>query len=107
MERFLFRPGIAPRARYYAIVFLNQLQLSHDDARGDFLVLSAPLQLHGLQDLCDMCPGMGSSSSHETSCCCLVTMLEPAVTLKLAPYGSILLTYGAHCLAQAGVNLPC
>lgn len=35
MERFLFRPGIAPRARYYAIVFLNQLQLSHDDARGE------------------------------------------------------------------------
>lgn len=36
VERFLFRPGLAPRARYYAIVFLNQLQLSHDDARGEF-----------------------------------------------------------------------
>ena len=34
IERFLFRPGIAPRARYYAVVFLNQLQLSHDEARG-------------------------------------------------------------------------
>ena len=37
IERFLFRPGIAPRARYYAIVFLNQQQLSHDAARGRLL----------------------------------------------------------------------
>ena len=34
VERFLFRPGLAPRARYYAVIFLNQLQLSHDPARG-------------------------------------------------------------------------
>ena len=29
VERFLFRPGLQERARYYAIVFLNQLVLSH------------------------------------------------------------------------------
>ncbi|KAK9809457.1 hypothetical protein WJX73_009608 [Symbiochloris irregularis] len=30
VERFLFRPGLAPRARYTALVFLNQIQLSHN-----------------------------------------------------------------------------
>ena len=34
VERFTFRPGLAPRARYYAVVFLNQLQLSHNPAFG-------------------------------------------------------------------------
>lgn len=29
VERFLFRPGLQARARYYAILFLNQLALSH------------------------------------------------------------------------------
>jgi len=29
VERFLFRPGLQSRARYYAILFLNQLPLSH------------------------------------------------------------------------------
>lgn len=34
VERFLFRPGLAERARYYAVVFLNQLPLSHAPAHG-------------------------------------------------------------------------
>ena len=34
VERFAFRPGLAERARYYAIVFLNQLPLSHHPAGG-------------------------------------------------------------------------
>eukprot|EP00884_Botryococcus_braunii_P007419 jgi/Botrbrau1/16679/Bobra.0068s0095.1 len=29
VERFMFRPGLSPRALYYGIVFLNQLVLSH------------------------------------------------------------------------------
>jgi len=29
VERFLFRPGLQSRARYYAVLFLNQLPLSH------------------------------------------------------------------------------
>jgi len=34
VERFLFRPGLAERARYYAVVFLNQMPLSHSPAHG-------------------------------------------------------------------------
>lgn len=34
VERFLFRPGLAERARYFAVVFLNQLPLSHAPAHG-------------------------------------------------------------------------
>ncbi len=29
VDRFLFRPGLQDRARYYCIVFLNQMVLSH------------------------------------------------------------------------------
>ena len=32
VERFAFRPGLQDRARYYAIVFLNQMVLTHKDA---------------------------------------------------------------------------
>jgi ribosome biogenesis protein MAK21 len=31
VERFVFRPGLADRARYYAVVYLNQLVLSRRD----------------------------------------------------------------------------
>ncbi len=41
VQRFLFRPGLQERARYYAVVFLNQLQLSHHPVHG-----AAPLP-HG------------------------------------------------------------
>ena len=34
VERFLFRPGLQERARYYGVVFLNQLPLSHAPAQG-------------------------------------------------------------------------
>ncbi|KAK9819570.1 hypothetical protein WJX81_001337 [Elliptochloris bilobata] len=34
VERFMFRPGLAERARYYAVVFLNQMPLSHSPAHG-------------------------------------------------------------------------
>lgn len=34
VQRFLFRAGLQERARYYAVVFLNQLQLSHHPAHG-------------------------------------------------------------------------
>lgn len=33
-EAFIFRPGLQERARYYAIVFLNQLILSRNPAHG-------------------------------------------------------------------------
>jgi ribosome biogenesis protein MAK21 len=32
IERFVFRPGLADRARYYAVVYLNQMTLTHRDA---------------------------------------------------------------------------
>lgn len=32
VERFAFRPGLADRARYYAVVFLNQMVLTHKDS---------------------------------------------------------------------------
>ena len=35
VERFMFRPGLQERARYYCAVFLNQLVLSHNPAQGD------------------------------------------------------------------------
>ena len=61
IERFLFRPGIAPRARYYAVVFLNQLQLSHDEARGE------------------PCPALVQCAAQPTApCCCLP---EPAAAV--------------------------
>ncbi len=34
-EAFIFRPGLQERARYYAIVFLNQLILSRNPAHGE------------------------------------------------------------------------
>mmetsp|Transcript_8714 Transcript_8714/g.18540 ORF Transcript_8714/g.18540 Transcript_8714/m.18540 type:complete len:1163 (-) Transcript_8714:938-4426(-) len=34
VERFLFRPGLQDRARYYAVVFLNQMVLSHKESEG-------------------------------------------------------------------------
>lgn len=40
VERFVFRPGLAERARYYAVVFLNQLPLSHSPAHGAAAPLS-------------------------------------------------------------------
>ena len=33
-EAFIFRPGLQERARYYAVVFLNQLVLSRNPAHG-------------------------------------------------------------------------
>jgi ribosome biogenesis protein MAK21 len=32
VERFVFRPGLGPRARYYAVVFLNQIILTNKEA---------------------------------------------------------------------------
>lgn len=32
VERFVFRPGLTDRARYYAVVYLNQMVLSHKDS---------------------------------------------------------------------------
>jgi hypothetical protein len=34
VETFLFRPNLADRAQYYAITFLNQLELSHKEREG-------------------------------------------------------------------------
>lgn len=35
VEKFLFRPGLQERARYYGVIFLNQMPLSHDPAQGN------------------------------------------------------------------------
>ena len=34
VEKFLFRPGLQERARYYGVIFLNQMPLSHNPAQG-------------------------------------------------------------------------
>jgi hypothetical protein len=34
VETFLFRPNLADRAQYYAVTFLNQLELSHKPREG-------------------------------------------------------------------------
>lgn len=34
VERFVFRPGLKDRAQYYAVIFLNQMVLSHKDSEG-------------------------------------------------------------------------
>eukprot|EP00775_Hariotina_reticulata_P010046 gene10046-10202_t len=34
VERFVFRPGLSDRARYYCVTFLNQLALSHRASEG-------------------------------------------------------------------------
>ena len=38
VERFVFRPGLKDRAQYYAVIFLNQMVLSHKDSEGVLLV---------------------------------------------------------------------
>jgi hypothetical protein len=40
VEAFIFRPGLQERARYYAVVFLNQLVLSRHAAHGAATVSS-------------------------------------------------------------------
>ncbi len=35
VERFLFRPGLQERARYYGVIFLNQMPLSHNASEGN------------------------------------------------------------------------
>jgi hypothetical protein len=41
VERFMFRPGLAERALYYAIVFLNQMILTRRADQGMSLILHA------------------------------------------------------------------
>ncbi|CAM9132955.1 unnamed protein product [Lampetra planeri] len=33
VERLVFRPNVAPKAQYYAVCFLSQVRLSHDEAQ--------------------------------------------------------------------------
>ena len=42
-EAFIFRPGLQERARYYAIVFLNQLILSRNPAHGKQALSCLPI----------------------------------------------------------------
>ena len=41
VQRFLFRQGLQERARYYGVVFLNQMVLSHRTDQGAASGLSA------------------------------------------------------------------
>ena len=34
VEHFLYRPGLQARARYYGVIFLNQMVLSHRPEQG-------------------------------------------------------------------------
>ena len=45
VQRFMFRQGLQERARYYGVVFLNQMVLSHHASQGTALEPSLPLQL--------------------------------------------------------------
>ena len=49
VEAFIFRPGLQERARYYAVVFLNQLVLSRHAAHG-----AAPARLLNATDVLQM-----------------------------------------------------
>ena len=51
VEKFLFRPGLQERARYYGVIFLNQMPLSHSPALG--MPPPPPPLLHALSLLCD------------------------------------------------------
>ena len=46
VQRFMFRQGLQERARYYGVVFLNQMVLSHHASQGTALEPSLPLQLY-------------------------------------------------------------
>ena len=50
VEKFLFRPGLQERARYYGVIFLNQMPLSHNPALG--MRPSACPSLHALCFCC-------------------------------------------------------
>jgi ribosome biogenesis protein MAK21 len=39
VERFMFRPNLQERARYYSVIFLNQMPLSHNPVQGAILHL--------------------------------------------------------------------
>ena len=57
VERFLFRPGLQERARYYGVIFLNQMPLSHAASQGDLagcLRISMHASLVILQSCCAM-----------------------------------------------------
>ena len=44
VQRFMFRQGLQERARYYGVVFLNQMVLSHHASQGTALQTSPALQ---------------------------------------------------------------
>ena len=46
VERFLFRPGLQERARYYAVVFLNQMVLSHKASEGGAALAKKLVELY-------------------------------------------------------------
>ncbi len=52
VEKFLFRPGLQERARYYGVIFLNQMPLSHNPAQGtphaSISMKGRPLCMHNL-----------------------------------------------------------
>lgn len=45
VQRFMFRQGLQERARYYGVVFLNQMVLSHHASQGAAFATSLPLKL--------------------------------------------------------------
>lgn len=55
VERFLFRPGLQERARYYGVIFLNQMPLSHAASQGTAHLASCPMGNQTFpRDLLDM-----------------------------------------------------
>jgi ribosome biogenesis protein MAK21 len=46
VERFVFRPGLAERGRYYAVTFLNQLALSHRPQEGGFALAQKLIDIY-------------------------------------------------------------
>ena len=45
VQRFMFRQGLQERARYYGVVFLNQMVLSHHASQGTTLNITGPTAL--------------------------------------------------------------
>ncbi len=62
VERFLFRPGLQERARYYGVIFLNQMPLSHNTKEGKHLFI-----FHRLWFCCALVSDARADTQHDVA----------------------------------------
>lgn len=84
VQRFMFRQGLQERARYYGVVFLNQMVLSHNASQGG-------VHIHKL--------------SFSGSCCSSIDLFFSSFVILLQQYGGFGLLGRSKDLRRA--NLPC